>query len=294
MSVLIFPLKLSATTVYFDAPKGPIAEGSEFLLSLYLDPEGKEINALEGEVSFSADTLTLISVRDGDSMVDFWLNSPSYRDGLISFAGVIPGGFKGVQTHLNDSFMPGKIFSMIVRAENRGQAAFSAENMRVLLNDGLGTPASLKIKAAEFDIVSAGEGKFVAREAAESSDVIPPETFKPLVVSESSLYDGKKTLIFSTQDKESGMYYYEVAEKKGQAANDYDDLPWRKTESPYLLQDQSLDSTIYVKAIDNAGNVRVEILPAREDLFVDKIFIIFATIIVFLIIFSTLWKKRAP
>ena len=40
---------------------------------------------------------------------------------------------------------------------------------------------------------------------------------------------------------------------------------WRPVESPYVLEDQTLNSTIIIRAIDNAGQIREELfLPSGE------------------------------
>jgi len=41
------------------------------------------------------------------------------------------------------------------------------------------------------------------------------------------------------------------------------DRPWRTAISPYLLQNQNLDETIRVKAVDRSGNELVVSLPAH-------------------------------
>jgi len=63
--------------------------------------------------------------------------------------------------------------------------------------------------------------------------------------------------VFGTQDKGSGIDHYEVAESDNPFVNEAN-LVWRRAESPELLQDQSGRSTVYVKAVDRDGNVRIE------------------------------------
>jgi hypothetical protein len=67
------------------------------------------------------------------------------------------------------------------------------------------------------------------------------------------------------------------------------------SESPYLLQNQSLDREIIVKAIDKSGNERGVTIPARfarawyKDYAVLAILIIAALVY---LIWKILWKKR--
>ena len=87
-----------------------------------------------------------------------------------------------------------------------------------------------------------------------------PQAFKPEISWDSSIFEGRYFLSFSTQDLISGISYYEVSE-----TNKEEDT-WRVMESPYLIEDQSLRGTIKVKAVDRAGNERiVEIIPEAKD-----------------------------
>jgi len=87
-------------------------------------------------------------------------------------------------------------------------------------------------------------------------DTRPPEEFKPEIAE----IEGKKYLVFSTTDKTSGVDHYEVLETRDKKQD-----IWKKVESPYLLEDQSLQSKILVKAVDKAGNERIsEIIPPAK------------------------------
>jgi hypothetical protein len=85
-------------------------------------------------------------------------------------------------------------------------------------------------------------------------DKIPPEDFKPEIVK----INNKYYLAFSTKDKNSGIDHYDVLEKP-QAKSLLKSIiaKWVKTNSPYLLKNQSLSSNIEVRAVDKAGNERI-------------------------------------
>jgi hypothetical protein len=71
------------------------------------------------------------------------------------------------------------------------------------------------------------------------------------------------------------------------AKPDIKNLSFKKAESPYVLEDQSLRSYVVVKAVDKAGNERVEILYPRRILVFDDVlmFIVCLMILVCLMIF---------
>ena len=87
-------------------------------------------------------------------------------------------------------------------------------------------------------------------------DTRPPQVFKPEISQDPLIFEGKYFLSFFAQDLTSGISHYEVLETNKEEGT------WKVTESPYLLEDQSLRSVIKVKAIDKAGNERItEIIP---------------------------------
>jgi hypothetical protein len=94
-------------------------------------------------------------------------------------------------------------------------------------------------------------------------DSTPPESFKPEIGQDYAMFEGKYFLGFVTVDKTSGVDHYEVAEVKRHSfleelLQKEEKKEWKTAESPYLLEDQGLRSKISVKAIDKAGNVRIE------------------------------------
>ena len=64
-------------------------------------------------------------------------------------------------------------------------------------------------------------------------------------------------LIFTTQDKGSGIEYYAVQERSREVI---DEKAWQRTVSPYVLADQNLKKYIYVKAVDKKGNERIALI----------------------------------
>ena len=94
------------------------------------------------------------------------------------------------------------------------------------------------------------------------------------------IYNGKNYIIFSTNDKQSGVDHYEILEiKPTEAVGQEPKLKWYErllgqkkkapawieSEMPYVLKDQSLKSIVKVRAVDKAGNERtVEYIPLKE------------------------------
>jgi len=108
-------------------------------------------------------------------------------------------------------------------------------------------------------------------------DVTSPEEFKPEIGKASAVFEGKYFIAFSTIDKQTGIDYYEIleADKRGYQRGTIRKAEWKKGSSPYLLEDQSLRSVIKVKAVDKAGNERIEeIVPPYKVTWKDVLVII--------------------
>jgi len=107
-------------------------------------------------------------------------------------------------------------------------------------------------------------------------DTVPPQDFTPEIGQDQAIFEGKYFLSFSTYDGLSGIDHYEVLEisDRQQATGDREQVTgeWKIAQSPYLLEDQTLNSVIKIKAIDKAGNERVaEITPAEKPFPYDRI-----------------------
>ena len=96
-------------------------------------------------------------------------------------------------------------------------------------------------------------------------DATSPEVFTLEIGEDPSLFEGKYFLSFATQDKMSGIDYYEIKEGK---------IDWKKVTSPYLLEDQALGKKIVVRAYDKAGNYQdSEIKPSYKITWQDGLYL---------------------
>ena len=102
------------------------------------------------------------------------------------------------------------------------------------------------------------------------ADTTPPDDFAITVAHDANTFDGKFFIVFSTVDKQSGVHHYEVMEddpaRLGFVYGKSVKSEWKTVTSPYLLADQTLESRVVVRAIDNAGNIQEKILgPTNGD-----------------------------
>lgn len=216
-------------------------------VALILDTEGQKINTIEGELGISTD-LKIKNISDANSLINFWIEKPVIKGGLITFAGIVPGGYQGqgiiLSLKLDNSNLNTKNFNNQVWVKS-----FSA-----LLNDGSGQSAKVKINGLLSD-------PNITKQLEEvSNNLSYPEIFLPQIVKSSSLPSEDYYLVFGTQDKSSGLAYYAVYESAWPVFNiakNNQSLAWIKTDSPYKLKKQNLRGYIYVKAVNHNGNVRI-------------------------------------
>lgn len=269
-----------AAQISMDMPQGHVGVGDVFIVPMILHTGGVDINALDADLKYTPDTLALQEIRYGDSIINFWVDQPKERDGSIHLSGIIPGGFTGAS---------GSILSLVFRAQAAGMGAFTLASASAFQNDGVGTSMPLTLRPNTFMITPTGTHMQV--DSLASNDRVIPELFTPVVAGDQALFDGRAFLVFSSQDKGSGVDHYEVAEHDGfeRPAFLYGTLSWAKSASPHLLSDQSGHSYVYVRVVDIAGNSRVEVLSPQYPLFYYNVRNLLGILIVILL---TVWVGR--
>jgi hypothetical protein len=258
-SLFFIPAPLAqAAEFFFDAPNKEWRVGEEVVVSLFLNTNEVGINAVEGKVAYPRELLELRGIRDGGSVINFWLERPEGRQatggqgqGVIAFSGITPGGYTGKN---------GQLFSMVFRAHAAGGGALEARDFSALKNDGLGTAAAARASNFPFAVAEAD----FKPERPAAKDVDPPEPFRPKIARDPSLFAGRWFLVFATQDKGGGVASYRVKETRQTILNLFPN--WIEAESPHELKDQELQSYIFVKAVDRDGNERVQMLEPKYPL----------------------------
>ena len=233
-----------AASVFFKPEKINTTINSVEKVEIFLNTDDDEnINALEINVEYPIEFLKLNNWSDGNSIINLWIQKPENKNGIFSFQGIIPGGY---------SEKDGLLMTLYFEGRKEGIAEVKIKNnSKVLLNDGLGTPSENSFFPAIINIKMSEEEP----SKLEFTEKIPPEPFTPVVSRSDEIYDGNYFLVFSTQDKNSGINYYEISEGE--------EL-FRIAQSPYLLRNQKLDEDIRIRAVDKAGNIRMEIIPVKK------------------------------
>jgi hypothetical protein len=240
----------NAAELYFGSQSREVDVGAVIEVGVFVNSEDESVNAYEGQVLYPADLLEFKGVQDADSIISLWVERPKASMdqtglGIISFAGITPGGYTGVR---------GYLFSVLFETKQEGQARIETSHDRVLLNDGEGTAAKLRRAPMTITIK---EG-VVTPPFLLPTDTTPPEPFTPVVSKDPTIFEGQWFVSFLTQDKQSGMDHYELKEQLPwwSFGRLFEQETWGRVVSPARLADQELRHDLSVRAVDRAGNIR--------------------------------------
>lgn len=255
---LAAPFLVHASGMQMDIGSSAYDLQDTFYVDVYLATDGSSINAVEASVRFDQENLAIVDIRDADSIVNFWIEK-STGPGLISFSGIIPGGFHGSR---------GKVVSLLFETIASGEASIALEGASAFANDGAGTREPISSQEKLINISK----KISPNTDADiySSDKYPPETFRPEVSRSDSVFDNQWFLSFSTTDKDSGISHYLIKEARFRALMFF--KRWAVVDSPYVLHNQSRTSFIAIKAVDKAGNQTTErVYPKNKKPLLEKV-----------------------
>ena len=242
----------SAAVLSIDAP-AKVHVGDTFPIKVMLNTENQTVNALDESVITPPQFVTVISDTYNGSFMKYFINQFSYdpTSGLTGFEGGLPTpGINSINA---------LVVSIYMKAISPGTALFSiAKNPQVLLNDGAATPAAVTETTASTVILPAPKG-YIPVTAVEPKTYTPISTFAPVVSKSSTAFGGKYFLTVNNPDN-ADIDHYEVAEVPGSAAptNGSVQLNWKTVSMPYVLQNQSGNVSIFVKAVDKLGNEDIE------------------------------------
>ncbi len=274
------PIGAHAAFLYLDPAEPIVYRGDTVTLSLRLDTDADEcINVVDAVIQYD-EGIRAVDVSRGDSILNLWVENPKIDETnrTISFAGGIIGGYCGraagdpsLTNVIVDIVFQSPGFAIGGGADASNPSVTITEASSVILNDGLGTVAPLRTQGAVIKLEETpGSERTDTWSNRVADDVVPPGDFAITLSKDETAFSGNYFITWNTQDKQSGIDHYEVMEEPledfyafrwGRA-----DAPWIEVESPYVLKDQTLNSTIRVKAIDKAGNEVIAVLVPDEAL----------------------------
>lgn len=127
------PKFVLAATLFASPASGSFGVGSTFSVSIRTNTQGAQVNTAEVSISYSTNTLELVSVKQGTTFYLPSPGSPSKGSGTAYFGGGLPTpGYNGSS---------GILGTLTFRAKAVGTATVFVNSGKVLLNDGQGTDA---------------------------------------------------------------------------------------------------------------------------------------------------------
>jgi len=281
ISFLFLAGETSAATLYMSPTTIELNRGDSTVISVRLDVNGGEcVNVVDGVVQYS-NNIEPVDISRGESILSVWVEDPviDRTKRTISFAGGVPNGYCG--RIAGDPRLTNNILNIVVASpgfviggsgsSNATQTAAInfTDATQVLLNDGSGSRADLTTYGAEIELnPKAGQGIENEWQERILADTIPPNAFSINLERTENAFSNRYFITFNTTDKQTGIDHYEIMEEPLDQLLLFnwgrEDAPWVDARSPYLLRDQSLNSTIRVRAIDKAGNEYVAALIPDE------------------------------
>ncbi|MFZ2500981.1 MAG: cohesin domain-containing protein [Minisyncoccia bacterium] len=280
VTILFLPTAVSAATVSIRATPINIGVSDVVRVDVILN-SAVPANAFSGTLSYSKTLLEPVAVSDGNSIISMWITRPaiSTSSAPMTFAGITPGGFSGTD---------GMLFSVLFRAKAVGSTKVSLGEIEVLRNDGVGGNEPTTTKPITISIGLKSSGGYV-----EPSDTTQPESFSAVIGTDTQLFGGKNYLVFTAVDKGSGIDNYVVSESRIPSFMlPLFSLSWRVTASPYVVANQDLTSTIYIKAVDRSGNERLSVFPPQHLFTVYEKVVLIAILILFVLLSQRQWGRR--
>ncbi len=232
-------------------------------VEVYVDPEGKHINSLEVELTYPTEILRFVGYDEQSGSVPLWVESPSVRNGVVAFSGVIPGGIDRLYDPEKSATSPIPIVKLFFVPLQAGEGTVGIRAATALENDGHGTQLPVTLGSAPIHIVQGG--------TFAQTDTLPPEPF--VISTIDSVAFGRTPLLaqFLAKDLGSGIEHYEV-----RVAN----RAWVVAQSPYPLPSRILPYTFAVRAYDFAGlyteqKIRVPGIPLYKSIAGGLVVVIF-------------------
>lgn len=250
VGLVLSPVGAHAASLYLDPDSASYGPGDTFMVAVRVDNEDECINAGEIHISYPKTALRAVDVSRGDSMFTLWIEEPQidHGKGAVHFAGGVPGGYCGrIQGDPALSNVLGRIVFTVIQTDDKKAAIDLLPQSALYLNDGLGTQAILKTSGTQVTLLPEAKGINNPWLEEVNNDDIPPDPFTVETHETEGVFGGRRYIVFTTVDKQSGIDHYEIFEK---------DI-WKTITSPYPLRYQIFPQAIQVRAVDKAGNTRL-------------------------------------
>lgn len=268
----LLPHSVFASEVVFKVIPNDSINSEEVVIEARIDPQGKDINAIEGIISLrstkAADAPSVV-IETGGSVLTLWATQPQYspNEKVIRFVGGVPQGFDH----------EGRLFRVRILNSSADSLTATWISGSAYLNDGKGTAENISARS----IVVSPTPHDTKKTYTASSDSTSPKFDSVEIGQDPSVYDGKYFISFHATDDVSGVKGYEVRE--GQELTNV-------SNGMYVLKNQDPNTKIFITVYDRAGNRSTVEFPTRYSSVKDGIIILsFILFSIFILIYG--YKK---
>jgi len=186
--VLLFSVtKISyAANISLEANTSQVKVGDIVTATIYVNASGEAINNVEGLLSVPSDLLQVQSVSTVGSVLNLWVEQPTYASQSVAFNGGITNpGYSGSR---------GNVVTVFMKALKSGSATISFQSASVRANDGLGTDV-LKNKSGTNITITSGVVDPVTTpvETSSPSSLKAPVVYSSLSPNSDTWYKNNKT-----------------------------------------------------------------------------------------------------
>jgi hypothetical protein len=238
---------VNASDVSILAP-AVINNDKSFDVTVALDTGGVNINSIDMTVSYPQDILAFKGYKEEGSIKKIWLKPPTESLGAVNFSGIIPGGVEGVYNPDKNGLQPIPIIILIFSPKDYGSGEFTITHSDILQNDGKGTPLVHSINNSSIVVSQTAISKNEESKSEKNAeDLSPPEPFVIEYIRAGFFSKTPPMVIFSTNDKESGVKQYQLLA---------DNNLWKEVVSPLPIPKNILKKDITIRALDFDGNAR--------------------------------------
>lgn len=140
------PVKVSAASLNLAANKANISIGDTVRVDIHVNSEGSGVNAFQAALNFPKDILQTQSIDKTDSIVNFWLQDPTFSNdtGQIKFIGGSTSGLFGQSL---------QIATVVFKATGSGQANLVFSDGAVTASDGSGTNVLSAMNGLQISVI---------------------------------------------------------------------------------------------------------------------------------------------
>jgi hypothetical protein len=230
--------------------------GQPLIVQIFLDPQNDEVSGLAGNFSFPEKLFDVESIITDNSAVSLWVKEPAVSlekniDGKtnITFEGIFPGGFRGVESPYYNGRKPGVLFTILLTPKTSGEGLFVVDNLVLHRFDANATeiPVDNVVRSVRVPELQFKPEKKIKKQVVSTS-------LQAIVASDDLVQNNAWYLLVRDEKAKSSIVHISTVETDSSYPPLADDFIWRTALSnPVVLLYQNRNKYVHVK-VEYANN----------------------------------------